>query len=362
MYTKLELLRAKLVKLSEGQGCSQTYRRTLLKLLHKALPFDAACCTTVDPESLLSTGSVTDEEVELMHDGLFESDYLRADYIPYHQLVKAVDPTASLSAATEGKLTRSARFRNVLSPAGFTDELRAALMYKGACWGYLTLYRRFGQPLFTEEERVFLSSLVPVIALRLRQSSFAMPEKVETEPETEIGILVLDERLRILSINGIAERWLARLREWENIERVTLPRPVRTSCFRALSPSPVALSPSPVASSPAKSCVHLPGYPYLAIRASQLTGPADSTQLAVTFEPAGPADTLRFMAEACELSAREKQILHALIKGMSTKALAQSLHISAYTVQDHIKSIFLKTGVTSRGELIWRLFSRFGAG
>lgn len=217
---------------------------------------------------------------------------LRADYIPYHQLVKAVDPTASLSAATEGKLTRSARFRNVLSPAGFTDELRAALMYKGACWGYLTLYRRFGQPLFTEEERVFLSSLVPVIALRLRQSSFAMPEKVETEPETEIGILVLDERLRILSINGTAERWLARLREWENIER----------------------------------------------------------------------DTLRFMAEACELSAREKQILHALIKGMSTKALAQSLHISAYTVQDHIKSIFLKTGVTSRGELIWRLFSSFGAG
>ncbi|KEQ23144.1 helix-turn-helix domain-containing protein [Paenibacillus tyrfis] len=66
------------------------------------------------------------------------------------------------------------------------------------------------------------------------------------------------------------------------------------------------------------------------------------------------------MVEACELSEREKQILDALIRGMSTKELALSLHISAYTVQDHIKSIFVKTGVSSRRDLVWRLFSRFG--
>ncbi|KEQ21828.1 helix-turn-helix domain-containing protein, partial [Paenibacillus tyrfis] len=96
------------------------------------------------------------------------------------------------------------------------------------------------------------------------------------------------------------------------------------------------------------------------IRASQLHGPADGPRLAVSFEPAGPADTLRRMVEACELSEREKQILDALIRGMSTKELALSLHISAYTVQDHIKSIFVKTGVSSRRDLVWRLFSRFG--
>ncbi|CAH8244199.1 helix-turn-helix transcriptional regulator [Paenibacillus melissococcoides] len=99
--------------------------------------------------------------------------------------------------------------------------------------------------------------------------------------------------------------------------------------------------------SPAKSCVHLPGHPYLAIRASRLQEPEDGPRLAVSFEPTGPADTLRLMAEAYGLSEREKQILDALIRGMSTKDLAHSLHISFYTAQDHIKSIFSKTGVTS---------------
>ncbi|MGG4394139.1 helix-turn-helix transcriptional regulator [Paenibacillus thiaminolyticus] len=359
MNTTMESIRAELLKLSEGHSCSHTYRRALLMRLRRAVPFDAACCTTVDPDTLLSTGSVTDEEVELIHDRLFEYDYIRPDYIPYHQLVMSGDSTATLSRATEGRLTRSARYRHVLSPAGFGDELRAALMFKGSCWGYLTLFRRCERPLFTEEERLFIASLIPAIALRLRRSTFAIPAETKAEPEMEPGILVLDKRLGTFSANETAHRWLSRLREWEGIDDAMLPRPVRTACFRALSPLSAA---SPPALSPAKSCVHLPGYPYLTIRASRLEGPEDGPRLAVSFEPTGPADTLRLMAEAYELSDREKQILAALIRGLSTKELAHALHISFYTVQDHIKSIFRKTGVTSRGELIWQLFSRFGVG
>ncbi|KJB87267.1 hypothetical protein AZ66_14035 [Paenibacillus sp. E194] len=72
MHTNIEAVRAELLKLAESTNCSQTYRRRLLKLLQKAVPFDAACCTSVDPQTLLSTGSVTDAEVELMHDSIFE--------------------------------------------------------------------------------------------------------------------------------------------------------------------------------------------------------------------------------------------------------------------------------------------------
>jgi DNA-binding CsgD family transcriptional regulator len=43
-------------------------------------------------------------------------------------------------------------------------------------------------------------------------------------------------------------------------------------------------------------------------------------------------------------------------RGLSTTEIADQLHLSAYTVQDHLKSIFDKSGTSSRGELVSRLF------
>lgn len=42
--------------------------------------------------------------------------------------------------------------------------------------------------------------------------------------------------------------------------------------------------------------------------------------------------------------------------GRSTKQMAQLLDVSPYTVQDHLKAIFRKTGVRTRGELVGQVF------
>ena len=42
--------------------------------------------------------------------------------------------------------------------------------------------------------------------------------------------------------------------------------------------------------------------------------------------------------------------------GLSTAEIADRLHLSSYTVQDHLKAIFDKSATGSRGELVARLY------
>ena len=57
------------------------------------------------------------------------------------------------------------------------------------------------------------------------------------------------------------------------------------------------------------------------------------------------------MFRALGLSARERQIALRCAHGQSAKEIARELQISPWTVQDHLKAVYAKTGVNSRSEL-----------
>lgn len=56
----------------------------------------------------------------------------------------------------------------------------------------------------------------------------------------------------------------------------------------------------------------------------------------------------------CHLSEREKEILHCMVKGYDTKAIAATLFISYETVRTHVKHIYKKLHVASRSEAVMK--------
>ena len=77
----------------------------------------------------------------------------------------------------------------------------------------------------------------------------------------------------------------------------------------------------------------------------------------MVIEPAKAAEMAPIIVQAYDLTDREQQITRLIARGAGTAAIADELFLSAHTVRDHVKAIFHKVGVTSRGELVAKLFA-----
>lgn len=60
--------------------------------------------------------------------------------------------------------------------------------------------------------------------------------------------------------------------------------------------------------------------------------------------------------EASGVTVREREVATLLARGLPNAEIAEKLVLSHYTVQDHVKSLYDKVGVTSRQELVARVF------
>lgn len=75
-------------------------------------------------------------------------------------------------------------------------------------------------------------------------------------------------------------------------------------------------------------------------------------------ELARPTEIAPLVLRAYDLTDREAQIAGFVLRGLSTDEIAAELSISAQTVQQHLKSIFDKTGVHSRRDLVAQIFTQ----
>ena len=342
-----------IVRLCHSGLDSVTLRREVMTHVRRVIPTDAYCFTTADPATLMITGNVGEGLPDEAAPHFFELEYSQDDFNKFAELARRNDPVADLAEATGGDLSQSVRWREVFHPLGLDDDLRAALVSDGTCWGFLALHRAGDHGVFTTEEARFVKVLAPHLAEGLRFS--LLLDTTETEVALEgPALILLDEKLAVVATSGAADRWLADVGEHERPDIGKLPAAVYAVAARLRA---LEQSDSADAELLPRSRVRTRSGRWLIVHASRLSGAGRANAIAVILEPAQPSEIAPVIVRAYDLTERERDVVQHVIRGLSTGEIAELLFISANTVQDHLKAVFDKVGVRSRRELVARVWS-----
>ena len=314
--------------------------------IQRTVPFDRTCWHPVDPGTVLFTGSFV-ENMICSAAWLAHHEYVVDDVNKWAFLARSGYRAGSLSRATHGNLSLSARFRSSGQTVG--DELRASFVVEGTYWGAAGFLRDPGRPWFRDEEVQLIATLSAPLADGFRRA-FLRSLAPADEGSHELGVVVLDEQGEVESVSPAAGRWIAELVESPGAGAANS-RVVQAVAARVRQAGGSLELPE----LSARARAFTRSGRWLLLHGTRLSGGADG-RTAVVIQPAPSHEIASLIVQAYGLSERERQVTELCAQGLSTKEIATTLHLSPHTVQDHLKAIFEKTGTRSRAELVGKIF------
>ncbi len=337
----------------------EDYHRELAARLRRAFPIDAVCwhgldpqtllLTTANPEELIQRRFLSEETEPLAARAVVASEYEREDYNTFAALARRRVPVGILSQATRGRPDRSARYREFLAPRGTPFEMRAALVTRGHAWGCVVLHRSEATGDFRRADANLMARLSRPIAEGMRASLRGDAARRSHE-ESAPGMILLGQGNEVEFVTPPAQRMLEALcGAGPTSSRSSIPLPVLALAATARRQGRSDAGDTPAA-------VHVPtSAGWLSLYASLPDG-ARSKRVAIVIQRMSGEHAAALRLEAHGLTDREREIATMVARGLTTKALAERLFLSPWTVQDHLKSIFEKTGTHSRRELRAQIF------
>jgi DNA-binding CsgD family transcriptional regulator len=317
-------------------------RAAVLPRLRRAVPVDALWWATVDPATLLYTQAYREELPIDTGPYFIENEFLRDDVNKWTELARNRFGVRTLAAATDGELARSPRYRDIFEPLGLADELRAVLQSRGAVWGFMCLHREKGA-VFSAQEQSFIHRIAPHLAEGVRLGLLVQCATRDDLVESP-GLILLAPDNSVIGRNPAASQWFEEL-NWQEAGEI----PIEIHALAArLRRADVSTSLSPLR-------VRTKSGRWIVLQASWVSG-EDRTVVAVIIQEATPEELALIVMSAYGLTEQERTVSGLVFQGQSTQAISQRLGIGEHTVQDHLKSIFDKTGVRSRRELVATVF------
>ena len=315
-------------------------RRRLLPRLRRAVAVDALWWAAADPATLLFSRAEREEIPAETGPYFVANEFLEDDVNKWTELVRDRRGVRTLWEATGGEPETSPRYRDVFKPLGLGDELRAVLRAEGECWGYVCMHRE-GPNGFSTQEMQFVERVAPHLADGFRLATL-IGSTHQAGDGAPPGVIVLAEDGTRAATNAAGERWLDELGADAETNELPLELLAVAARLRAVHGSE-ARSP--------RLRVRTRAGRWAVLHASWL-GEPPSRGVAVVIEQASPSDVLPVLLPAYGLTQQERRVTGLVCRGLSTFEIAGQLYVTTNTVQDHLKSIFAKTGVRSRRELV----------
>ena len=318
----------------------------LLAEVRSAVTHDAYAWLLTDPETCVGSAPVAD--VPSLGD---LPCLIRLKYLTSTNRWTNLESSAvtTLATATDGDLARSRMWSELLVTYGVEDVVSVVFRDRYGCWGFLDLWRIGGT--FSSEECAALQRTADVITTSLRRTlaSTFVHRSSDVDPAGGPAVLLLSEDIELLTQTPQTDAYLRELLPPE-----TGRSPVPAAAYNVAAQ--LLASEQDVDSHQPWARVHLRDGLWVTLRAARMErrSSADGATIAVSIEPTPPLERASLYARVVGLSEREAELLHHLVGGSDTHELAKLLFLSEHTVQDHLKSIFAKTGINSRRKLIAR--------
>lgn len=319
--------------------------RGVQRVIDPVVRSDRWCSFAVDPSTMFATNGYHDEGVDMhLMPRLLELEVGAVDVNQLPALARTRSGVATLSKVTDGDPAISARWRDVLVPSGIEHEVRAVFRSDAHVWGAIVLMRGADVPDFGPEDEAFLQQIAPAIANGFR-AVFVRQHLEHGVDAREAGILVVGgDHLEVRSITSAAQHWLDMLDD--GALGGALPTAVQNAVLAA------RLKPSV----PAAVRARTRSGRWLTITAEVTAGDRQPNDVGVVVQPSRPAEIAQIATAAHGLTRREAEVVVLVASGRTNQEISRALNVSPYTVADHLKNVFAKLGVSTRGELTSKLF------
>lgn len=317
----------------------------------RLVPYSFACLATTDPASGVITWASKTRSLGIGDEQFAALEYGPADINKFEHIARRTPPVGALFLDTAGRPEDCRRHREFMHPRfGFTDELRAVFLSRATSWGALALYRGRDEPPFTADDVALIGGICQTVAAAIQRSLFRLQPRGQhgsgATPNQEgrgPAVLIVDPADRVTHLTPAAG-WAIEedLGGWDHgslpANLLAVVATARTTGRHFTTRTQATRG------------------QWMSLRAAPLGGgEPPKVDVVVSIEPTPRAALSRLALAAHGLTAREEEVAILVLQGLDTPGISEALHLSPHTVQDHLKVIFAKVGVSSRRELTARL-------